>query len=277
MSARRRRSWTYTFNAAGPGTYTVESRAVDDSLNLETPSDGVSYKVTPSSNLSLFSPTITPTLVNDTDPYAKQVGVELGMKFTSSASGEITGIRFYKGSSNTGTHLGDLWSSSGQLLASATFTNETASGWQQVNFTSPVAIQAGQTYYASYWSNSGYYSDTDYYFDNDRNHGITNGALTAMGTASTDSSATAAARCFPATVAFANGTNYWVDVVFNDTSSGPQAVNDSGFSTPENTAINIAASQLLANDTRHPRTLRSPSPRRSCWPTTRIPTGCHSR
>ena len=54
---------------------------------------------------------------------------------------------------------------------------------------------------------------------------------------------------FPGTVAFANGANYWVDVVFNDTSSGPQAVNDSGFSTAENTAINLGASQLLANDT----------------------------
>ena len=47
--------------------------------------------------------------------------VELGFKFTSSVSGEITGIRFYKGPQNTGTHIGDLWSADGTLLASATF------------------------------------------------------------------------------------------------------------------------------------------------------------
>ena len=76
----------------------------------------------------------------------------------------ITGIRFYKGSANTGTHVGDLWSSSGTLLATATFTNETASGWQQVNFSSPVSITAGTTYIASYHTNTGHYADTPYYF-----------------------------------------------------------------------------------------------------------------
>jgi hypothetical protein len=43
--------------------------------------------------------------------------VEVGMKFSSSTNGEITGIRFYKGPTNTGTHVGDLWSSTGTLLA----------------------------------------------------------------------------------------------------------------------------------------------------------------
>src|SRR5262249_31248353 len=55
--------------------------------------------------------------------------LEVGVKFTSDVSGVITGIRFYKGSLNTGTHVGHLWTASGQLLNSATFTNETASGW----------------------------------------------------------------------------------------------------------------------------------------------------
>src|SRR6202000_1059561 len=49
-------NWTYTFNAPAPGNYTIESRAVDDSVNLETPATGVSYTVSPSSALSLFSP-----------------------------------------------------------------------------------------------------------------------------------------------------------------------------------------------------------------------------
>ena len=55
------------------------------------------------------------------------------MKFRSDVAGQVTGVRFYKGSGNTGTHIGNLWSSTGTLLASATFTGESASGWQQVN------------------------------------------------------------------------------------------------------------------------------------------------
>ena len=37
--------------------------------------------------------------------------VNLGVKFTAASNGWITGIRFYKGPKNTGTHVGSLWSS----------------------------------------------------------------------------------------------------------------------------------------------------------------------
>src|SRR5204862_7548287 len=50
--------------------------------------------------------------------------VELGMKFRSDVNGYITGIRFYKGAGNTGTHIGNLWSANGSKLASATFSSE---------------------------------------------------------------------------------------------------------------------------------------------------------
>ena len=58
--------------------------------------------------------------------------VEVGVKFQSDVAGSITGIRFYKATANTGTHVGNLWSSAGTLLGSITFSNETASGWQQM-------------------------------------------------------------------------------------------------------------------------------------------------
>ena len=70
--------------------------------------------------------------------------VEVGMRFTVDAAGYITGMRFYKSSANTGTHIANLWSSTGVKLATATFTSETASGWQQVNFATPMAVEAGQ-------------------------------------------------------------------------------------------------------------------------------------
>ena len=76
--------------------------------------------------------------------------VNVGTAFTTDTSGYVTGMRFYKASTNTGTHVGSLWSASGTLLAQATFTGETASGWEQVTFSTPVAVTAGTTYVVSY-------------------------------------------------------------------------------------------------------------------------------
>ena len=36
--------------------------------------------------------------------------VNLGMAFTTDTNGYITGARFYKAATNTGTHVGSLWS-----------------------------------------------------------------------------------------------------------------------------------------------------------------------
>ncbi|MCW2283343.1 hypothetical protein M2323_001243 [Rhodoblastus acidophilus] len=241
-------TWSYTFTTKGPGSYTVLSRAVDDSINLEKPTGGSAYTVTPSSNLSIWSSTATPVAANVADAGGKS-GVELGVQFVSSTSGLVTGIRFYKGAQNTGTHIGDLWSSTGSLLASATFTNETSSGWQQVNFASPVQIQAGATYTASYWGNSGYYASDDFYFVSP---GVTHGSLTATGGGMNGVFAYGATSTFPGSVYLASSPNYWVDLVFNDTSGGsgaPQANNDSGFTTTAKTALTIPVATLLANDT----------------------------
>ena len=103
---------------------------------------------------SLWSSTTQPSMASsgDTSP------VNLGVEFTPSANGWISGIRFYKGSGNTGTHIGALWTTSGSLLGQVTFTNESASGWQEADFSSPIAVTAGTTYVASYFAPSGGYS-----------------------------------------------------------------------------------------------------------------------
>ena len=61
-----------------------------------------------------------------TRPRTTPSAVELGVKFRADQPGFVTGIRFYKGAGNTGTHVGNLWTSDGTLLATATFTGETA-------------------------------------------------------------------------------------------------------------------------------------------------------
>ena len=140
----------------------------------------------------------------------------------------------------------DLWSATGTLLATATSTSETASGWQQVNFSSPVKISAGTTYIASYYSSGGEYSDTPYYFDTLQ--APTNGSLAATANGLNGVFAYSLGNTFPSNIS-SSGDNYWVDVVFNNTSAGIQANNDSGFIAIENIPLSIAASQLLANDT----------------------------
>ena len=43
--------------------------------------------------------------------------IEVGMKFRSDEDGFITALRFYKQANNMGTHVGHLWTSTGQQLA----------------------------------------------------------------------------------------------------------------------------------------------------------------
>jgi hypothetical protein len=74
---------------------------------------------------------------------------ELGTKIVATAPAQLLAIRYYRDSSETGTHVGRVWSSTGTLLASVTFTGETASGWQTQALTTPLTMTAGQTYVVS--------------------------------------------------------------------------------------------------------------------------------
>ena len=114
----------------------------------------------PSCPCSLWAASAQPGLAASADSAA----VEVGVRFTTATAGYISGVRFYKGASNTGTHTGNLWSNTGTLLARATFTAETGSGWQQVNFDTPVPVSAGTTYIASYHAPNGHYALNLNYF-----------------------------------------------------------------------------------------------------------------
>src|SRR5258708_2914883 len=156
-------NWSYTWSAAGSGLVMIKSRATDDSGNTETPGSGVS--VTVNCPCGIFGANWTPyvTSANDSGAY------ELGMKFQSAISGWVAGVRFYKGTGNGGTHTGELWTSSGTLLATGQFLNETASGWQTMVFPSPVQISANMTYVVSYYDPLGHYSVDEDLFDSAMN------------------------------------------------------------------------------------------------------------
>ncbi|MEA3276086.1 MAG: DUF4082 domain-containing protein [Pseudomonadota bacterium] len=155
---------------------------------------------------SLWDDATTPSLLADPDTGA----VELGVKFRSDVDGLVTGIRFYKSSRNTGTHIGSLWSSTGQLLTQATFTNETTSGWQSVDFATPVAIQANTVYVASYHTNVGGYSVDEGYLATAYANGPLR--LLADGESGGNGLYLYGAGGFPTETY--RSSNYWVDVVF---------------------------------------------------------------
>src|SRR5262249_26363030 len=85
---------------------------------------------------SIWDQLVTPAVVDTADSGS----VELGVRFQSDVAGLISGIRFYKSAGNLGPHTVSLWTTSGAVLARATGTAETAAGWQQVLFSTPVAI-----------------------------------------------------------------------------------------------------------------------------------------
>ena len=151
-----------------------------------------------------------PTAVPNTRAVTSSQSEELGLTFMSDVPGYITGVRFYKSSKNIGTHGGYLWTATGTLLAEVPFTNETASGWQQANFSSPIAIDANTPYVISYWSPKGHYADDAGYF---ATSGITNQMLYAPPNGQYGPNGSyGTTNAFPASSS--SSSNYWVDVVF---------------------------------------------------------------
>jgi Domain of unknown function (DUF4082)/Bacterial Ig-like domain/Bacterial Ig domain/Purple acid Phosphatase, N-terminal domain len=208
--ASGRGTWSYAWTPGGSGSFTIKSRAVDDSANREAPSAGVTGTVGAATcPCSIWSSSTVPA--NETEP-GDTSAVELGVKFRPQVDGVITALRFYKGTTNTGTHVGHLWSRTGTMLAEATFTNETARGWQQVNLSSPVAVSAGTTYVASYHAPVGRYAWDRNYFTSS---GFDSGPLRALADGEDGGNGVygyGPSRTFPTGTYLSE--NYWVDVVF---------------------------------------------------------------
>ena len=213
-------AWTYSWVAHGSPSTSVLTRAVDDSGNLETPGAGATVNVL--CPCSLWGINVTPDFPDSGDGGS----VELGLKFTSTTAGTVSGVRFYKSTANSGTHTGSLWSAAGTRLATATFSGESASGWQSVAFSTPVAVAANTTYVVSYFAPRGHYAYSPGYL-------YPNPSPMPAGSGSVDSAPLHAPRSTPASgngvytyaasSTFPTSTyeaqNYWVDLVFSTTTA----------------------------------------------------------
>jgi Domain of unknown function (DUF4082)/Domain of unknown function (DUF1929)/Bacterial Ig domain len=209
-------SGNYTFSGLVNGSYTVTPSKTGFTFTPVNQAVTISSANATAVNFtaqvaivttSIWSSSTTPANVAASDPGP----VELGVKFRTSQAGFITGIRFYKGSGNSGTHVGKLWSSTGTLLGSANFAGETATGWQQVSLAAPVAVAANTTYVASYYAPNGHYSYNFNYFTS----GVSNPPLTALADGVDGPNGV---FLYASGGGFPNQTssqgNYWVDVVF---------------------------------------------------------------
>ncbi len=216
-------------------SYAFTMRVTDSGNPSQSASKSLSIVVAASAPITIWPAEATPRISADSDTNA----VELGVKFKSDVSGTIMGIRFYKASSNTGTHVGNLWTSDGTRLATITFNNETNSGWQQADFATPVGIEADTIYVASYHAPNGRYAGDNGYFDG---AGVDNSPLHAL--ASKADSGNGVYRYgsggFPTETW--NASNYWVDVVFVP---GSPAALASIQVTPESSTLDVGATQAF--------------------------------
>jgi hypothetical protein len=212
-------SWTYSWLAHGNPSTTIRVRATDDSGNTGAATAARTINV--DCPCSLWGGKVAPSVADGGDPSP----VEVGMKFRTTTYGNVTGLRFYKASNNTGTHVGSLWSSAGVRLAQATFSGETASGWQTVNFSPAIEALPGETYTVSYFAPNGHYSATSDYFYRTPAPGPNGGAITESGplsavinTGTTRSTTSNGVYSYGATSAFPvnsfAATNYWIDPIF---------------------------------------------------------------
>ena len=186
---------------------------------------------------SIWSGSPTPADINTRDG----LPLELGTRFYSDVDGTISGLRFYKADSAAATYTINLWSASGSRLATATVSLPSGTGWREASFSSPVAIKAGTTYVASFFTSRGAYASTPSYFrsryDSGSLHVPANGGVFVYGSRS----------AFPNQTY--NASNYWVDVAFNRSGGGSTTPPADGSTTPpaDTTAPTVTATSPVAN------------------------------
>ena len=203
---------TATFTPTAPlapaTTYTVRvSGATDPSGNRIAP---VTWSFTTSADDSDCPCTIFEDTIPAVPAAADTAALTVGVKFQSDTNGFIAGVRFYKGAGNGGTHTGSLYAADGTRLATGTFTNETATGWQTLHFSQPVPVTAGTTYVAAYYAPQGRYSVNGGFFAN----AFARGPLQAPAAAAAGGNGVYryGSDAFPANTW--NASNYWVDPIF---------------------------------------------------------------
>ena len=204
-------TWSYTGPLRSYSATAIQVRATDDSLNTSVP-------VSPA-GITVSGPnTVFGNWIPSTPDSGDAGAYTLGMSFVPSIDGLISGVRFYKSAANTGTHTGTLYSATGAVLATGTFTGESASGWQTLTFASQVPVTTGTTYVVAYYAPAGHYAYSGYFFAPAPFRTV---ALTASGGLGVANGVYGSGATFPNQSY--NQTNYFVDAIFTPLANAPLA------------------------------------------------------
>ena len=183
-------SWTVSGNPTP--TITIDN-SVGDVTGLTSkavsPSQSTTYTLTAQNSQGTVHSTTTVTVSQNApqtifttqtpakyDTDGPNVNYELGTRFTATANGQITAIRFFKAPNESGTHTGRVWNAAGQQVTSVVFSGETASGWQEQSLPTPLAIGANVEYMVTVNTGNTYYATTD----GGLNSQVTNGSLSTV-------------------------------------------------------------------------------------------------
>ncbi len=170
--------------------------------------------ITPTNYQNIFTPQTVPStnFSNNSDGN----DYTFGTVFSSSANGQIHGVRWYFPDHLPNDHVVGLlytWTdnSAGTELARVTFTN-TQSGWNQATFTSPINITAGTKYVAAVWTVDRFVTSVNQF----SSAAVVNGVLTApqdtVGTHNGKAIAAAGVPTYPDNSFSGNG--YLTDVLY---------------------------------------------------------------
>ena len=203
-------------------SYTIRSRAVDDSGNLREPRGGrdrhrraAATRRCPCSIWGAAATPAKPAETTDTSAGRGRREVPLHDGRPHHRHPLLQGQRPTPAPTSATSGRGP-----GTLLATATFTNETATGWQEVTLRhARSTITADTTYVASYHAPRGNYaSNVDYFARGRRRQPAAARAAPTARTAATASTRYGPSGTLPERRPTAR-ENYWVDVVF-ETASG---------------------------------------------------------
>lgn len=231
------------------GAFQVQSMTGSSVFNVDTVNNIVSVgtlKLTSSTlsgsgqTKSLWNNgTVAATSYNDSTPQ------QLGMIFKSDVAGSISGVRFYNPmGGNAGSDVGKLWacndpscslSSGGTELGSVTFASDQSTGWKTANFATPIAISADTYYMVTHYTANGTYYATSHYFDTA--HDATPLHAPDSATVANGSFLSNAGANFP-TGTF-NGTNYWIDVSFQASTTVDQVTSSNDFTLGSTGAMTV--------------------------------------
>lgn len=186
-------------------------------LDTATISQVIAVGDTPTDHTSLWPNTTIPSVPDSGDANS----YTLGTAFRTVKPGQVTGVRFYKGSvDNIGPHVGSLWDlDTGEELAQVTFTDEVL-GWNTAYYATPIPIEVGKWYVTSYTVPGGHYSGVNNYF---ADHGWDAYPLEAPATGEVPggNGRFNDDRPFPFVPTYPNktfgGSNYYADLVFEPT------------------------------------------------------------